>query len=133
MISTDDILFERLGRAYVTRFVSTVALVLHRSPAADFDVHAPEAPASDLLFDLCFLGVAQMEERSGLDDAGRRYFPLATFETGGADGAPRRVIEGAALLHGMVEEPLISAAVELARASAAGEPAAAVTAPGLGR
>ncbi|MEM8579640.1 MAG: hypothetical protein AAF922_11545 [Pseudomonadota bacterium] len=106
--------FEAAAREMTIRFIEAVAMCLHRSKDVAFDLADPEAVYSDLLWEVCFKAMIELEEQSGMDVEGDRYTPRVAFNTS-RDAPSSAVIIGNAAVHGMVDDPQISHAVERAR------------------
>ena len=111
--------FDRLGRKQAVRVATTVARILDTSPLVDFDLAAPGEAQRDLLFELAFFAIAGFEDRGGIEDAGRKYFPRPAFEMQAAGSVDcvtdLTLILGGSQIHGQVEDPVLNEALNRAR------------------
>ena len=115
-IDHNERIFGPIADEFVVRYVKTIALNLHRNDLVPFDVHVYDTAMSDLLFELCFLGIAQFEEQSGFEGDGKTYTPRAAFETDRNAPSPTLLL-GDTLLHGLVEDDVLNEGIARARAS----------------
>lgn len=115
-IDHDDSIFGPLAREFVVRYVEKTALLLHRERSVSFDLLVYDTAMSDLLFNVCFLTIAQFEEQSGFESNGCAYTPRVAFETKRPASSPNLLV-GDTLLHGLVEDDVLNEGVSRARTS----------------
>lgn len=106
--------FAPAARELAVRFIQRAAVVLHQAPEVDFDVADHDAAQSDLLFNICFFGVAEFEEQSGIDVLGVRYTPRVSFEPL-CGSAANTILIGNTLVHGQIEQKQLAEGVTRAR------------------
>lgn len=113
-LTQDNNRFAIAARELTVRFVRNVATIMHEAPEIAFDVTHPEAVKSDLLFNMCFLGIAQFEELSGIDVSGMNHTPRVAFDTN-RNSPSNTVLIGDTQLHGLVGNSTLAEGVERAR------------------
>lgn len=111
--------YHTAARELTVRFVQRIASLLHDAPDVPFDVDAADAARSQLLFDLCFLGIVQLEEQSGIEAGQVVVTPSVAFTPHDGTGtAP--VLTSGSPLHRFVEEDTLSEGIARARAALTG-------------
>lgn len=113
-LSQDNDTFAIAARELTVRFVRHVATIMHEAPEIAFDVTHSDASKSDLLFNMCFLGIVQFEELSGIDVNGAKHTPRVAFDIN-RNSPSNTVLIGDTLLHGLVEDSTLAEGVERAR------------------
>lgn len=111
----DNALFADISREFAVRYVALMARVFHSEDLVSFDLHNITDRDRDLLSNLCFFGLVNFEEQSGFDGAGKTYTPRVAFETDKTNAEPT-VLIGANLVHGLIEDDVLNAGIERARA-----------------
>jgi hypothetical protein len=118
-IIDDAATFDRLSREQAVRLATTLSRILDASPLVDFDLSSPGEAQRDLLFELAFFAIAGFEDRGGIEDAGRKYFPRPAFEV--QENYPVHfvtnltLILGGSQIHSQVEDPVLDEALNRAR------------------
>lgn len=113
LVTRDNETFGALSTEFAIRFVEFMARTLHQNSAAQFDLARMTPEAEALLYDICFFGIAQFEERSGMMHEGKRFGPLASFETIGQ--RPYKIVIGDTVIHSLLEDDVMAEGVERAR------------------
>jgi len=113
-VTKENETFAALSAEFAIRFVEFMARTLHRNVASDFDLGHLTQEAEALLYDICFFGIAQIEERSGMVHEEVQYAPLASFETIGQ--RPYKIVVGDAVIHGLLEDDVMAEGISRARA-----------------
>lgn len=118
-IIDDAATFDRLGREQAVRVTTALARILGASPLVDFDLAAPGEAQRNLLFELAFFAIGGFEDRGGIEDGGRKHFPLPVFERQTSDPdtpvSDLTLILGGSPIHGQVEDPVLDEALNRAR------------------
>lgn len=108
--------FSAVADELAIRYVSIIAICLHKSPDVTFDLTDPKAEDSELLFDVCFKSAAQFEGQSGIDVYDTKYTPKIIFEGTRFDPLQSILIDGG-LVHAKINDRQIIEGVARARAS----------------
>lgn len=110
----DNDLFAALSEELTIRFVTFMARLLHTNTAAIFDLQNLTPDANNLLHDMCFFGIAQFEEQSGIEQGTERYVPRPTFTPRRATDGP--LIVGDTIIHGLLSDEVLAEGVARAKA-----------------
>ena len=113
-VRRDDALYARFAARFVPGYVEAIARTLARSEAARFDLGAVDARAADLLYELCFFGLAQVEGRAPEMGRARHDLQVALRRAGGPGEPPTLWIGGTAL-HGLIDDDMLAAGLARAR------------------
>ena len=115
-IINDNTLFDSAGRELAIRFIQRIASLLHEAPEVAFDVRSDEAFDSELLFNLCFFGIVEFEEQSGIEVNGKKYTPRVAFDPHRST-SDDHILVGNTAVHGFVDSAEIAEGIARARAS----------------
>jgi len=106
--------FDPMARELVVRYIAKMARLLAGQKLVDFDLANLSEAGKDLLFDICFFGIAEFEEQSCIDAASPCLNPRVTFETK-APTMPPTLMLGSVFLHGLVDRDTINEGIARAR------------------
>ena len=97
--------FDSLAKEFVVRYVEKTALLLDHQKLASFQINDVSEDMRELLFNICFLGLASFEEKSGFEIDGGTFTPRPAFETR-ADAGTGKLLLGNLHMHQLVDSSI---------------------------
>ena len=111
MQKNDEQAYAEFAQEFAVRFAQTTASLLSESPIVDFDLDTIDTQQMDLLFNLCFFGIAAFEEQSGFFRDEKKFVPRPVFEPVPKKENPSFLI-GSIAIHGQVEDDILKEGIE---------------------
>lgn len=113
IIPMSRIIEQELASRFVIEYIHSIARILHECNLVDFDVFAINQEMDDLLFNICFLGLTSLEDRSGIALDDQSYVFMHGFKN--QDTKNTHYIIGEKQLHGCVDESELKTAMDQLR------------------
>ncbi|SNR76921.1 hypothetical protein [Puniceibacterium sediminis] len=102
-IDRNDPRFKIVATEFATRYVTAIAHQLRNSDLVTFSVDATTEEQSGILFDLCFFGMLQLEEQTGIEGDGQTWIPRVAFQEKGTTAEPN-ILLGDTIVHGLIDQ-----------------------------
>lgn len=94
-----------LAREFVIRYIEKTAALLNGQDFVPFEIGNLDQESRNFLHNLCFLGIAAFEEKSGFQFGDEVFTPRPTFELQNNPGS-KTVLVGQQFLHELVDESI---------------------------
>lgn len=94
-----------LAQEFVIRYIEKTAALLNGQDFVPFEISNLNQESREFLYNLCFLGIAAFEEKSGFRFGDEVFTPRPTFELQN-DLDSKTVLVGQQFLHELVDESI---------------------------
>lgn len=115
-VEIDDVKYEKIAGDFVHAFLITLIRSLHNSGNVDFDVFDTSPKTADLIFEIAFGALSRFEDHGGVTVDGIDYVSHVTFATKPSNPGTLIASTRRTDLHGNVDDPQITRALEAVRA-----------------